>query len=44
MPHVLLAQPIIGDLDVTVQGQEDVVQLQIAGCAVEQLSRRCDDG
>jgi hypothetical protein len=29
-PHVLLAQSVIGDLDVTVEGEENVVELEIA--------------
>lgn len=30
-PHVLLAQSVIGDLDVTVEGKKNVVELEIPG-------------
>lgn len=29
VPHVLLAETIIGDFDVAVQGQQDIVELQV---------------
>lgn len=32
-PHVLLAQSVVGDLDVPVEREEDVVELEIAGRA-----------
>lgn len=34
MPHVLLAQSVIGDLDVTVEREKDVVELEIAAPAL----------
>lgn len=30
IPHVLLAQTVVGDLDVTVQSEEDIVKLQVS--------------
>jgi len=30
VPHVLFAETIVGNLDVAVEGQEDVVELEIA--------------
>ena len=29
IPHLFLAQPVICDLDVTIEGQQNVVELQI---------------
>ena len=31
-PHLLLAQTVISDLDVSLHGQQDVIQLQVAIC------------
>ena len=30
VPHIFFAETVVGDLDVAVEGQEDVVELQIA--------------
>jgi hypothetical protein len=30
VPHVFLAQTVVGDLDMSVKGQENIVELQIA--------------
>lgn len=45
--HVLLAETVIGNLDVSVEGQEDVVELQVTVddiVVVEILQRQTDFG
>lgn len=29
IPHVLLAETVVGDLDVSIQGQKDIVEFQV---------------
>lgn len=47
IPHVLLTETIIGNLNVTVQGQENIVKLQVTindPILVEVLERQADFG